>query len=94
MVFFLLRARQADWLEKACPAIQQRIERYAASEIRFNLMAMVQDRRVRLGKQLEQLTAERAQLAAQMNDSGGGGGGSSMEVGCSMVVMVGGWVGG
>ena len=29
---------EEDWLGKACPVVQQRIARYAASEIRFNLM--------------------------------------------------------
>ena len=39
--------QQDDWLAKVCPLIAARIERYAASEIRFNLMAVVGDRQVR-----------------------------------------------
>ena len=35
------------------PSIQARIERYASSEIRFNLMAVVADRRATLRSQLQ-----------------------------------------
>ncbi|KAI9795292.1 MAG: hypothetical protein M1833_007264 [Piccolia ochrophora] len=36
-----------EFPEKVIPVLQRRIERYPANEIRFNLLAMVQDQRVR-----------------------------------------------
>ena len=39
----------------ACDAIQKRLSAYSSSEIKFNLIAMVQDRRTYLGRQLDAL---------------------------------------
>ena len=55
-----LAALQEDWLEKAGTIIQSRIERYAQSEIRFNLMAVIRDRRDVLQEQLDALQARQA----------------------------------
>lgn len=59
------------WLRVACPVIQQRIEKYAASEIRFNLLALIRNRIDAYQEQLAQLveqeqTSEVAQLVAQL----------------------------
>jgi len=48
-------ATDLDWLRVARTAIQERIEAYATSEIKFNLMAVVHDRRVALQTQLASL---------------------------------------
>lgn len=59
------------WLRVACPVIQQRIEKYAASEIRFNLLALVRNRIAAYQEQIAQLTGheetpELAQAVAQL----------------------------
>ena len=36
-----------EFPDRVIPVLQRRIERYPANEIRFNLLAMVQDRRIR-----------------------------------------------
>lgn len=43
---------QTAWLSVAREAIQKRIERYSANEIKFNLMAVVKDNRTDLRKEL------------------------------------------
>lgn len=48
-----------SWLEVACPVIQRRIEKYAASEIRFNLLALIRNRIDAFTERLAQLERER-----------------------------------
>jgi len=46
-----------DWLDVARPAIEQRIQRYSGSEIRFNLMAVISDKRTKYQKMLNNLVS-------------------------------------
>jgi hypothetical protein len=43
---------QAEWLDAVLPHISERMQLYAASEVRFNLMALVADRRMVLQQQV------------------------------------------
>ncbi|KAL4162429.1 hypothetical protein PRNP1_003042 [Phytophthora ramorum] len=56
------------WLQVACPVIQKRIEKYAASEIRFNLLALVRNRIQAFEEQLGALieAGGSEELAAQI----------------------------
>ena len=68
---------------KACPVIQQRIEKYASSEIRFNLMALIKNRRQVLEEKVAALEMRKARCVSVMSGGGGGGedgGGSAMDV--------------
>jgi len=51
-----------NWLAIAAPLIQQRIEKYSASEIRFNLMALVKNREEALQSQIAALETRRILL--------------------------------
>lgn len=61
---------QGDWLELVAPHIQERIARYAAHEIRFNLMAVVADRMEALQAQLDCASAQRSAVESKL--AGGG----------------------
>ncbi|KAG2492400.1 hypothetical protein HYH03_009346 [Edaphochlamys debaryana] len=61
----LCEAGEADWLDRVGPHIEARMQRYAASEVRFNLMALVASRLDLYKDRLAAAEARRAELAAQ-----------------------------
>jgi ubiquitin carboxyl-terminal hydrolase L5 len=59
-------ATAENWLQIATPIIQQRIEKYSATEIRFNLMALVKNRIEALNSKVAELEEKRQGLEAQL----------------------------
>lgn len=57
---------QDDWLPKAAAAITERIGRYAANEVKFNLMACIEDRRQKLGRDLAQQVHLQERIRAKL----------------------------
>jgi len=55
-----------NWLDKATPAIQERIEKYSTKEIRFNLLALCRNRKDVL---TEELAAEEKKKQALNSDT-------------------------
>lgn len=53
MLYYILTA---DWLTVAKPVIEQRISKYAADEIHFNLMAIISDRIIQAQQKIDLLT--------------------------------------
>ncbi|DAZ98066.1 TPA: hypothetical protein N0F65_001941 [Lagenidium giganteum] len=67
-------ANRDGWLKVACPVIQKRIEKYSASEIRFNLLALVSNRIQVYQQQIAELmeqeqTPEVAQMLQQLQSA-------------------------
>jgi len=56
-----------DWLSKVFPIIQKRIEKYASSEIRFNLMAIIKDRKLVFSEQIADLEKQKNELDSRIN---------------------------
>ncbi|KAL1920238.1 uncharacterized protein VTP21DRAFT_1384 [Calcarisporiella thermophila] len=57
-----------DWLEKVRPIIQSRIARYASSEIRFNLMAVIRNRMKEYEQRHEELLARLFSLPSEESE--------------------------
>lgn len=65
----ILLGEGEDWLSVARPAIEARMARYSASEIRFSLMGVIKDRRETLNEQLA--AAEQQRGAIERAQAGG-----------------------
>jgi len=63
-----------DWIDLAFPVIMKRIEKYSRSEIRFNLMAIIKNRRSVFRENIQKLEASKKQIQTLMENP------NSMEV--------------
>eukprot|EP01097_Dermamoeba_algensis_P004728 TRINITY_DN3048_c0_g1_i1.p1 TRINITY_DN3048_c0_g1~~TRINITY_DN3048_c0_g1_i1.p1 ORF type:complete len:347 (+),score=63.33 TRINITY_DN3048_c0_g1_i1:72-1112(+) len=59
-----------NWLERVCPIIQKRIERYARNEIRFNLMTIIKNRKTIFTEKINKLKTQNIALKNKLKASG------------------------
>ncbi|XP_075038828.1 ubiquitin carboxyl-terminal hydrolase isozyme L5 isoform X2 [Mixophyes fleayi] len=59
---------QDDWISVVKPVIEQRMQKYCEGEIRFNLMAIVSDRKKIFEKKIEELRKQLAEVEPMETD--------------------------
>jgi len=57
-----------NWFDQVIPVIQKRIEKYARSEIRFNLMALIKDRKIQYTTEIENLYKQQTYLQLKLQE--------------------------
>lgn len=57
---------ESDWLRLVQPVIQERIEKYAKSEIRFNLLAVIRNRKEMYSEQLSRAEEKQQLIEAEL----------------------------
>ncbi|KAI7838511.1 hypothetical protein COHA_007772 [Chlorella ohadii] len=65
----LAECSEDDWLPKAAAAITERMGRYAASEVKFNLMACIEDRRQKYRREIAQQQHLQERIRAKLGNS-------------------------
>lgn len=54
-----------EWIERVKPSIMNRISLYATNEIKFNLMAIIPDRKAKFNKNIDELLNKRTQSESE-----------------------------
>lgn len=57
---------QEDWVESVKPILETRMRSYATDEIRFNLMAIVSDRKIKLQTDIDKLQSNLSELNGKL----------------------------